>query len=480
MRSLALLLLAPLLMTAGCCVASPPAPAATPPPTRARAPAAPPYTCTGHPQAPRPAPVLPAYQLKQGALQVRCAVQRGSAGPKLVKYRREHRWTGGAALGSALPKDRIASLAATRCSVVADRVRLGALIAALADALGLSLTVGPEVARVQVAMRLEDRALELVLRDLADAHGLGYMPGQATGGVHVDSIEALDRRERERQLSMMMLKPLETRIIPVDSPALARQVAAAFCAFMGSHRSRVTVLEPGRLLARDYASRLDLLESMINSVEGAGAAAPPFTCLAPAPFRPSWPAVIPATPQAKAEARVTCTGKGAGRRCRVVSRGASAGALGVALGVALDRQIVVGGFAVGAAIWANLTDATPQQALAALATAGLTVSEHDGALTLLTGRERALLAGIPPAPQRRPELAMRLIPAGGCVSPAALAAAACPYLSGGRGSGAAAAGDHVVIRGAARHLDIVQRILTDILDAVTRQKRQPAAKAPRR
>lgn len=475
MRSSLIVSLLVAALAGACCAPARPARVAATPLTTAPPSPTPPYSCAAAPDSEPVRVPLPAYGMSPGKLEVRCRLDRGKAPPGVVKYRRQHRWTGTAALKEAFGARRLSSLAATRCRVVADRVRLGSLAAALGKELGLAVTVGAEVAGVRVALWLKDSPMELILRELADGYGLGYEANKSAGGLHMDTPGALDQRLRRRQLSMMMLKPTETRYVPISSVALARQVAAAFCAFTGSSRGRATLLGQG-LLLRDYSVRLDAAEAIINEVEKRGAAGAPFTCTPKAASTPAPYRVIPVSAR-PGTARVSCAGKG--KRCTVEAVQVSAGALGVALASALGQDLVVEGWAVGASLTVNLRDATPAQVLAALGATQTPTWSSDGVTFLLTARGRMRLAGLPLPPPPDRDLELRLIPSPEGWPTAGLVSTACLYLSPGRGRGAAAVGAFIAARGQKERLDMVQQVIERLAEAKKPTSPVKAKQAPR-
>ena len=443
-------------MVLGLACAACPAPPATTPRGRPdrlanKAPASapvvwPPFHCRP-PARPEPKPVvLPAYEMKPGKLEVRCRLDKVAKPPTVVKYRRLHRWTAGVALKQMYKKARLAVLARTRCRMLADRVRLGDLAGALAKQTGVPVTVAAPLAGVRVALSVRDAHLEVLLRDIADAYDVGYEAANGDVMLWQSPVE-LDRRLRRKHLSMMMLKPTEIRVFPIASGPAARQLAAAYCAFLGSPRGRVTLTGNG-LLISDLRSNLDLAEQLVKNTDDAPPGAMVHACT-PGELNVWKSRPIPAAPKRPGKLELTCS-RSRGpvdlislnrRRCsKVTAQGVTAGALGVALAEAMGQDVVVEAWAVGAPVWVTVKEGTAGQVLGALKEAAVRPWLTNGVLLLTSERGRRAM-GQPFGHHRtKTKTETRLIPVKDVTVIPHLAEASCRHLLSRPGAGAAGRG----------------------------------------
>ena len=147
----------------------------------------------------------------------------------------------------------------TRFRLIAEAAPLGALGAALASELGMSVVVASPLVDLRVSLALPDTNTARLLGLLRAHYGVG---STYTQGV-------LSLEEREELLERLLLvepAPLITQLIPVEGLPAA-QIASAWCEQAASSRGMASVVG-GHLLVKDSEERIRILGRMIGALRG--------------------------------------------------------------------------------------------------------------------------------------------------------------------------------------------------------------------
>lgn len=147
----------------------------------------------------------------------------------------------------------------TRFRLIAEAAPLGALGAAMASELGMSVVVAAPLVDLRVSLALPDTDTARLLGLLRAHYGVG---STYTQGV-------LSLEEREELLERLLLvepAPLITQLIPVEGLPAA-QIASAWCEQAASSRGMASVVGK-HLLVKDSEERIRILGRMIGALRG--------------------------------------------------------------------------------------------------------------------------------------------------------------------------------------------------------------------
>ncbi|KFE60853.1 hypothetical protein [Hyalangium minutum] len=147
----------------------------------------------------------------------------------------------------------------TRFRLIAEAAPLGALGAAMASELGMSVVVAAPLVDLRVSLALPDTDTARLLGLLRAHYGVGSTYNQGV----------LSLEEREELLERLLLvepAPLITQLIPVEGLPAA-QIASAWCEQAASSRGMASVVGK-HLLVKDSEERIRILGRMIGALQG--------------------------------------------------------------------------------------------------------------------------------------------------------------------------------------------------------------------
>lgn len=207
------------------------------------------FTCRGRPPPPR------SSVTHSNALVGRLELKRLSPEPEPVAATAAPEGTPAAPAAS----DSAGRLPETRFRLIAEAAPLGALGAAMASELGMSVVVAAPLVDLRVSLALPDTDTARLLGLLRAHYGVG---STYTQGV-------LSLEEREELLERLLLvepAPLMTQLIPVEGLP-AEQIASAWCEQAASSRGMASVVGK-HLLVKDSEERIRILGRMIGALQG--------------------------------------------------------------------------------------------------------------------------------------------------------------------------------------------------------------------